>query len=67
MMEGWREAERGAEGEESRSIGLVGLRFIYNAERPGERVYLCGQDLRRGVVVCLCVCSIRNIVFTLHQ
>lgn len=55
MMEGWREAERGAEGEESRSIGLVGLRFIYNAERPGERVYLCGQDLRRGCSLFVCL------------
>lgn len=71
MMEEWRESGRGGEGEEGGSIGLVGWRFIYNAERPGERVYLCGQDLRRGlqfVSVCVCVCvSIRIIVYTLYQ
>lgn len=58
MMEGWR--------KENGSIGLVGWRFIYNAERPGEGVHLCGQDLRRAlqfVSVCTCV-SVRVIVYT---
>lgn len=37
---GWREAGSGGQREESGSIGLVGWRFIYNAERPEEGVYV---------------------------
>lgn len=79
MMEGLegsseRRTGRGG-GEESGSIGLVGWRFIYNAERPEERVYLCGQDLRCGlqflflyVRVCLCVFKgNQKMLYTLCQ
>lgn len=43
-LEGSRERRTGGGGgEESGSIGLVGWRFIYNAERPEERVDCVGR------------------------
>lgn len=44
MMEGGRDGRRRERGKEEGSIGLVGWRFIYNAERPG------------GSGGCVCVC-----------
>lgn len=53
-------------GEGSRSIGLVGWRFIYNAERPGGKSVFVWAGFKTPVAVCLCVC-IRKIVNTVHQ
>lgn len=47
-MEGGRQGGKG-----SGSIRLFGLRFIYNAERPGERMYLCGKNFKARVAVCV--------------
>ena len=56
----------GGGGGGSGSIGAVGWRFIYNAERPGEGGHLCGRGLRRMVPVCLCAFA-RRIRGTCEQ